>query len=106
MTSYWVKMEIAQVDRVLIHFQAQGNEKEVIAIALNADGQTISAHFGEAPFFRMVTLQQPQNIIIDDRLLANPFLQEKKAKGIKVAQWLLKKEVASVFWAELGGRQD
>jgi len=84
-----VKMEIAQVDRVLIHFQAQGNEKEVIAMALNADGQTISAHFGEAPLFRMVTLQQPQNTIINDRMLANPFLQEKKAKGIKVAQWLL-----------------
>nr|WP_321464607.1 cation diffusion facilitator family transporter [uncultured Desulfobulbus sp.] len=84
-----VKMEITQVDRVLIHFQAQGNANEVIAMPLSADGQTISAHFGEAPLFRIVTLQHPQNTVINDRLLENPFLQEEKAKGIKVAQWLL-----------------
>jgi len=92
-----VKFEIPQVDRVLIHFQSQGKTKEVIAIPICADRQTISTHFGEAPFFRLVDLHQPNNTVTEDRQLANPFLEEKKAKGIKVAQWLLENEVTALL---------
>ena len=86
-----VKMEIGQVDRVLIHFQPQPRDIRVVGIPLADDQLTISAHFGEASFFRLVRLQGTEGKIIEDTILKNPYLSEEKAKGIKVAQWLLKK---------------
>ncbi len=86
-----VKMEIAQVDRVLIHFQPQPREIVIVGIPLADDGVTISVHFGEAPLFRLLRLQRTEGKIIEDTVLKNPYLHEEKAKGIKVAQWLLAK---------------
>ncbi|TKB23275.1 cation diffusion facilitator family transporter [Desulfopila sp. IMCC35006] len=86
-----VKMEIGQVDRVLIHFQPQPREILIVGIPLADDRLTISAHFGEAPLFRLLRLQSTEGTIIEDVVLKNPCLHEEKAKGIKVAQWLLKK---------------
>lgn len=86
-----VKVEIAQVDRVLIHFRPIRRTFEIIGIPLNEDRATISEHFGEAPYFRLLRIQGPQNEISEERLLKNPYLDEKKAKGIKVAEWLLGK---------------
>ena len=86
-----VKMEIAQVDRVLIHYQPQPHEFLSVGIPLADDKTTISEHFGEAPFFRYLSLQCRDGKIVEDEVLHNPFLDEQKAKGIKVATWLLKK---------------
>lgn len=88
-----VKMEMAQVDRVLIHFQAQEQGLATIGIPLAQDRATISEHFGEAPFFRILTLQRADGGVVEEEVLENPFLQEEKAKGIKVAQWLLEKGI-------------
>ena len=84
-----VKMQLPQVDRILIHFQPKQRELLVVGIPLDHDKQTVSDHFGEAPYFRLVTLRQQTNEIEEERLLKNPFLKEEKAKGIKVANWLL-----------------
>jgi len=84
-----VKMEIAQVDRVLIHFQPMNRDIRTFGIPLAEDRQTISEHFGEAPFFRLLSLQRTEGEIVEEHLLKNPYLHEEKAKGIKVANWLL-----------------
>lgn len=84
-----VKMEIEQVDRVLIHSQPQLKDIQIVGIPLARDKQTISEHFGEAPYFLLLRLHRSENEISEERLLKNPFLEEKKAKGIKVANWLL-----------------
>ncbi len=86
-----VKMEIAQVDRVLIHYQPKQQEILTVGIPLAEDRLTLSAHFGEAHFFRILRLQRTEVAIIEDNLVENPYLNEKKAKGIKVANWLLEK---------------
>lgn len=88
-----VKMEISQVDRVLIHFQARELGVNTIGIPLTEDRLTISEHFGEAPFFRLLKLQRAGGDVIEEQIFDNPFLDEKKAKGIKVAQWLLEKGI-------------
>jgi len=84
-----VKMEVSQVDRVLIHVQPQVKTIEVIGIPLADDRQTISEHFGEAPYFRLIWFNRSENEITEERVLKNPFREEKKGKGIKVATWLL-----------------
>ncbi|MFH2123887.1 MAG: cation diffusion facilitator family transporter [Pseudomonadota bacterium] len=86
-----VKMEISQVDRVLIHFQPKQQEILTVGIPLAEDRLTISEHFGEAPFFRLSRIQCVEDEIVENNLLKNPYLHEEKAKGIKVAKWLLEK---------------
>lgn len=84
-----IKMEISQVDRVLIHPQAKKRELLTIAVPLADDRITISEHFGEAPFFLLLCWQCAAGDIIEEKLIRNPWLNEEKAKGIKVAKWLL-----------------
>jgi cation diffusion facilitator family transporter len=84
-----VKMEIAKVDRVLIHYQPRKKEQYTYAVPVAKDRKTISEHFGGAPFFQFFTLQMSNGVIISEEVLKNPFLDEEKGKGIKVAEWLL-----------------
>lgn len=84
-----VKLEIAQVDRVLIHFQAMHRDVLTYGLPLTEDRQTISEHFGEAPLFLLVNVEYETGKNTGERLLSNPYLNEEKAKGIKVAKWLL-----------------
>jgi cation diffusion facilitator family transporter len=84
-----LKREIAQVDRILIHYQPRQKAQLTYAIPIAADRKTVSEHFGAAPFFRLVTLQTVSGMVISERILENPYLEEEKSKGIKVAEWLL-----------------
>ena len=86
-----VKMEIEQVDRVLIHYQPRQRDQLTFAAPIAEDRQTISEHFGGAPFFQLLIFQSKDNTVIAEHILKNPFFQEEKAKGIKVAGWLLEK---------------
>ena len=86
-----VKLELAQVDRVLIHCQPMQRDILTFGLPLTGDKLSISDHFGEAPFFQLVRLQGKERNIIEERVLKNPYLEEEKAKGIKVANWLLEK---------------
>lgn len=84
-----VKLEIAKVDRVLIHCQPQKKEQLTYAIPVADDQRTISNHFGAAPFFHFFTVQTSNGEDISEEVLKNPFIHEEKGKGIKVAEWLL-----------------
>ena len=84
-----VKEAIPHVDRVLIHYQPPQREQLNIAVPLAADQHSISEHFGEAPYFQLVTFRTDGGALISERRLPNPHQHEEKAKGIKVAEWLL-----------------
>ena len=84
-----IKKDIENVDRVLIHYQPRQREHLTLGTPLAADRQSISDHFGEAPSFKLITLLPGTGRVLEEHLLANPFVQEEKGKGIKVAQWLL-----------------
>ena len=84
-----VKMEISQVDRVLIHFQPVHRDIITFCLPLTEDKLTISEHFGEAPFFQFQSVHHDEGKNTNKRILKNPYLNEDKAKGIKVANWLL-----------------
>jgi cation diffusion facilitator family transporter len=86
-----VKLEIPKVDRVLIHYQPQHKQQLTYAIPLAADRRAIAEHFGSADFFRFFTVQTSNDEIVSDDVLENPFRDEEKGKGIKVAEWLLEK---------------
>jgi cation diffusion facilitator family transporter len=85
-----IKKEIEHIDRILIHYQPRRREQLIIGTPLAADRRQISAHFGEAPIFKLLTVLPENGRVMEERLLTNPFLHEEKGKGIKVAQWLVR----------------
>jgi cation diffusion facilitator family transporter len=86
-----VKLEIPKVDRVLIHYQPQQKQQLTYVIPLVDNRRTIAEHFGSAVFFRMCTVLVSSGEIVSDDVLENPYRDEEKGKGIKVAEWLLEK---------------
>jgi len=92
-----IKLEISQVDRVLIHYQPQRKKQLTYAVPVAGDRQTISAHFGETPFFRLFRVDRSGDSVVEELVLANPYLKEEKAKGIKVANWLVENDIDALI---------
>ena len=84
-----IKGSLKNVDHVSAHYEPQKKDHLILAIPLAGDLQSISEHFGEAPFFRLIKMQTTHGTITADSVLSNPLVHETKGKGIKVANWLL-----------------
>lgn len=91
-----ISKSVPNVDRVLIHYEPEKKETRVCAIPLQEDKITLSDHFGEAPYYYIVQMLERDRSIIEERILANPFKDEEKGKGLKVSKWLLQQSVDTV----------
>jgi len=47
------------------------------------DKQVVSDHFGNAPYFQLITIQNRNGAILSEKYYQNPFAKEEKGKGIK-----------------------
>jgi len=91
-----IRQQVSHVNHVLIHYEPQKKETTTYAIPLKEDKQVISDHFGNAPYFQVVTIQNRNGVILSEEYCKNPFAKEEKGKGIKVSEWLLEKGVDTV----------
>ena len=91
---------VPYVDRVLIHAEPLHRTRWRYAIPLADAGSTLSEHFGEAPYFALVTVRVADGRLEEQRVFANPHLEEEKAKGIRVAEWLVEQKVDVVLLKE------
>ena len=92
-----IRDKVSNVDRVLIHYEPMKKETVVVAVPLEIDRVRLSEHFGEAPFYYVAAIRESDGKILEESFLANPFLEEEKAKGIKVSKWLLQKGMDRLF---------
>jgi cation diffusion facilitator family transporter len=92
-----IREKIPHVDHVLIHYEPIRKETITFAVPLADDKETISEHFGEAPYFSIITLQTKNGTIVKQEFLNNPYLREEEGKGIRVSEWLLQKGVDKIF---------
>lgn len=92
-----VRAAVPLVERVLVHVEARTSERERHAVPLADLAGTISAHFGEAPFFAFVTINRSAGRIEEQHIRANPCLAEERAKGLRVAEWLTAEKVDHVI---------
>jgi cation diffusion facilitator family transporter len=84
-----IREQVPHVERVLLHYEPRARTHLRYAVPLaDADG-TLSEHFGEAPFFGLVTVRTADGQIERQEVLANPHAQVEKAKGIHVSEWLV-----------------
>jgi predicted Fe-Mo cluster-binding NifX family protein len=74
---------------VLIHYEPQVRTHLRYAVPLAEPQGIVSEHFGEAPFFALVTVRLADGNIEQQQILSNPHREVEKAKGIRVAEWLV-----------------
>lgn len=100
-----IREAVPYVDRVLIHAEPMERTHLRYAVPLNDPGGTLSEHFGEAPYFELATLRLAQDgavrladgAIEQQQVIANPHTGVEKAKGIRVAEWLVAQKVDVVL---------
>jgi cation diffusion facilitator family transporter len=92
-----IREAVPYVDRVLIHAEPLERTHLRYAVPLDDPGGTLSEHFGEAPYFGLVTLRLADGAIEQQQVIANPHTEVEKAKGIQVAEWLVAQKVDVVL---------
>jgi len=96
-----IKMQIKNVDRVLIHYEPSKKENFIYAVPLtDANQHRISRHFGEAPYFGLITVRIKNQKAIEQKILENPFTQVEHGKGILVAEFLNKHQIDVIITRE------
>lgn len=100
-----IRQAVPHVDRVLIHTEPVHRTHSLYAVPLDNLGGALSEHFGDAPFFALVRVRLADLVAEEQQILANPYAEEERAKGIQVAEWLVAQKVDVVLLREsLRGR--
>jgi len=95
-----IRQAVPHVDRVLIHAEPLERTHLRYAVPLADLQGTVSEHFGEAPYFALVTLRLADGQVEQQQIVANPHTAVPKAKGIRVAEWLVAQKVDAVLLRE------
>ena len=100
-----IKASIPHVERVFIDYEPVLPTHLRYVFPLAAPDGRLSEHFGKAPYMVLITLRIADGVTEKREVMINPYLQEEKAKGIKVAEWLVSQKVDGIFIKEgLQGR--
>ncbi len=95
-----LRSAVPHVERVLIHYEPAAKSVLRIAVPLADSTETLSPHFGEAPYFALVDVRLADGQVVRQEVLSNPHLDVPKAKGIRVAEWLVAQKVDEVLLRE------
>jgi len=95
-----IRETVPYVDRVLIHAGPSERTHTRYAVPLADLHGTISEEFGEAPYFALVTLRLGDRQVEEQQIIANPHSGVCKARGIRVAEWLLDQKIDVVLSRE------
>jgi cation diffusion facilitator family transporter len=92
-----IRQDIPFVERVLIHVEPTSQTMMRIAVPLTDQAGTISRHFGLASHFALVDKQTATQQIVSRTIVANPFADHPKGRGLEVAHWLMEHRVDLVL---------
>lgn len=84
-----IRTQVPHVERVRIHYEPQARSHLHYAVPLADPVGTVSLHFGEAPYFALVTVRTADGQVERQEVLSNPHASVEKAKGIHVGEWLV-----------------
>jgi cation diffusion facilitator family transporter len=83
-----IREAVPNVDRVLIHYEPRPRTHLRYAVALADLEGNVSSHFGESPYFALVDFNLKEKRVEGQKILANPYKDMEKGKGLKVAGFL------------------
>jgi cation diffusion facilitator family transporter len=95
-----IRQQVPLIERVLIHYQPYARTYLKIAVPLDDSTGKVSTHFGDAPYFAFIVLLLSDKSIVRQEIMANPHTEILKAKGIRVAEWLVEQKVDIVVAKE------
>jgi len=88
-----IRRSVPRVDRVLIHYEPQTKEIRKWAIPLATREGAVAPHFGQAPYFAFAQVRTASHEVAEREVLANPFHELEKQKGIRTAEFLVKQDI-------------
>ncbi|MCX6674524.1 MAG: cation diffusion facilitator family transporter [Methanothrix sp.] len=95
-----IRKELPHVDRVLIHYEPQAQKSLRYAAPLQDAQGTLGEHFGESPYFALVEIDLQEMKLAKQEIVANPYKDLAKGKGLKVAQFLLTYKLDAILCKE------
>ena len=96
-----VKATVPHVERVQITMEPVQRGYLLVAVPLDDSRGAISEHFGKAAFLAIVRAKKDGLGAGDElEILPNPFVDDDKAKGIRLARYLLEKGVDILYSRE------
>jgi cation diffusion facilitator family transporter len=95
-----IRRELPNVDRVLIRYEPQVQTSLRYAAALQDARGTLGEHFGESLYFALVEIDLKEMKLNKQEIVANPYKDMAKGKGLKVAQFLLTYKPDIIFVKE------
>jgi cation diffusion facilitator family transporter len=96
-----IREKVPYVERVLIHYEPSEPTSIYYAFPVTGPDGNLSDHFGEAPYFELVRVKLSNAEIDKQEIIQNPYHELAKAKGIRVAEWLLSQKVDKVILREV-----
>jgi cation diffusion facilitator family transporter len=95
-----VREAVPRIERALVQLEPASSACRHYAFPLTAVDGTISEHFGEAPCFLLLSVHSAGQEVVERRVVANPYRDVERGKGIRVAEWLIGQKVDVVLTRE------
>lgn len=95
-----IREHVPHLERVLLHYEPQVRTYVRYSVPLAPAEGVVSEHFGEAPFFSLVTVRTTDGGVERLEVLSNPHRDIEKAKGIRVAEWLVNLKIDVIVLRE------
>jgi cation diffusion facilitator family transporter len=95
-----IHRKVPHVEKVMIHYEPQPRTHLRIAVPLSDPSGGVSGHFGESPYFALITVRLSDHHVEKKEVIENPHKDVETAKGIRVAEWLVGQNVDQVTMKE------
>lgn len=88
-----VRDQVSNVERVVIHYEPREKTSLIYGVPLQDATGGVSEHLGRAPYFAIVELSAEDGSLLRQEIVANPYGQVEKQKGLQAARLLVGKGV-------------
>jgi cation diffusion facilitator family transporter len=84
-----IRGQIPFVEQVIVHYEPVARSEIHYAVPLADLIGSVNDEFGTAPYFALVTMRVSDGALEKVEILTNPYTTLQKARGIRVAEWLV-----------------
>jgi predicted Fe-Mo cluster-binding NifX family protein len=84
-----IRALIPYVEQVIIHYEPVTRSQIHYAVPLANLAGSVNDEFGTAPYFALATVRTSDHAVEKIEILTNPYTSLPKARGIRVAEWLI-----------------
>jgi predicted Fe-Mo cluster-binding NifX family protein len=95
-----IRRRIPHVERVNIHYEPAPRDFLRAAAPLSDTAGRLSSHFGESPYFAVLKIKPADHRLVNREIIENPYTETERGKGIRVAEWLVKKKIDELIIRE------